>query len=159
MHSKELFKIFESDRDNSLLYQINFTENLLRTIMKRRFVNAKLNITPEQLMILSYLDDQNKGVIMQEISDILHRDNSAITRAIDTLLEKKYVEKSSIEGDRRKKMIFLTEEGKNVYLKAKAIAAVHVQEALEGLSKKNISEMFVYLNIIQENMIKLKEEL
>lgn len=141
-----------SEKENSIGYQLSYTENLHRNLLNKKFSINKLDITPEQFIILDLLTEHPTGISMQKISEKIHRDNSAITRSIDILEKKNLVSRVNAEKDRRKKIILITEQGITLLHNAKDIAKQYAKEVANGLTEKQLNDLFSILKIIQKNI-------
>lgn len=141
-----------SEKENSIGYQLSYTENLHRNLLNKKFSTNKLDITPEQFIILDLLTEHSTGISMQKISEKIHRDNSAITRSIDILEKKNLVSRVNAEKDRRKKIILITEQGIKLLHNAKDIAKQYAKEVAKGLTEKQLNDLFTILKIIQKNI-------
>ncbi|QYN51037.1 MULTISPECIES: MarR family winged helix-turn-helix transcriptional regulator [Apibacter] len=141
-----------SEKENSIGYQLSYTENLHRNLLNKKFSTNKLDITPEQFIILDLLTEHTTGISMQKISEKIHRDNSAITRSIDILEKKNLVSRVNAEKDRRKKIILITKQGITLLHNAKDIAKQYAKEVAKGLTEKQLNDLFSILKIIQNNI-------
>lgn len=141
-----------SEKENSIGYQLSYTENLHRNLLNKKFSTNKLDITPEQFIILDLLTEHTTGISMQKISEKIHRDNSAITRSIDILEKKNLVSRVNAEKDRRKKIILITKQGITLLHNAKDIAKQYAKEVAKGLTEKQLNDLFSILKIIQKNI-------
>jgi DNA-binding MarR family transcriptional regulator len=72
-----------------------------------------INISFEMLEVMGCLWRQD-GINQQEIADKTLRDKSSITYIIDNLVKRDLVKRVEDEHDRRNKMIFMTDEAKQL---------------------------------------------
>jgi MarR family transcriptional regulator, transcriptional regulator for hemolysin len=97
--------------------------------------------------------DEGKGKLsQQELADSLDLDKVAMTRALDHLVEKGYVERCDCEGDRRKYLIKLTSKAKPA---VKAIRKAYEElndEALKGVRKADRAVFLEQLTLIVGNL-------
>jgi DNA-binding MarR family transcriptional regulator len=70
-----------------------------------------LMLSPPQGIVLRFLDQPRP---MGELAALMHCDNSNMTGIVDRLEERGLVRRAAAEGDRRVKLIELTEEGSRV---------------------------------------------
>ncbi len=77
------------------------------------------DVTSAEYPILIALN-QNNGITQEELSSHLYLDKSAVTRVIQSLIEKGFVTKSKDERDLRCNRIYLTEKGREVQKPIKA---------------------------------------
>ena len=71
----------------------------------------EFDLMPPQQMMLGLLDEPRP---MGELAQQMHCDNSNITGIVDRLSERGLVERRAAEGDRRVKLIALTDEGREL---------------------------------------------
>jgi DNA-binding MarR family transcriptional regulator len=80
---------------------------------KPRFptIAAELDLHPSQAIVLRLLSEPRS---MGELAQAMHCDNSNITGIVDRLEERGLVRREAAEGDRRVKLLVLTEDGERV---------------------------------------------
>src|SRR4051794_959509 len=88
-------------------------------------------LSPPQFFALQALDEP---VPMSSVASVLRCDRSAVTWITDRLEERGYVERRADPGDRRVKLLALTEEGRRVREEIRARLAVP-PDALAHLPK------------------------
>src|SRR5262245_30271054 len=71
----------------------------------------EFDLMPPQQMILGLLDEPRP---MGELAHHMHCDNSNITGLVDRLSERGLVERQPAPGDRRVKLVALTDEGRRI---------------------------------------------
>ena len=81
----------------------------LQRLFRSRIVNGDLTL-PQILLISSIPDD---GIDMTSMSQQLGVDNSTLTRLVDVLIKRKWVEKTKDKYDRRITLLILTDEGQD----------------------------------------------
>ena len=94
-------------------------------------IQAEYGLKPPQFFALDALDEP---VPMSSVANVLRCDRSAVTWITDRLEERGYVERRSDPGDRRVKLLALTEEGRRVREEIRTRLAVP-PESLARLSK------------------------
>ena len=99
------------DISTSLTYHITKTGNVLRQLAAKRLKDAGLNITPEESTLLNQLWDQDNQSVSQ-LGKWAVKGPSTLTRQIDGLVKKGYVERSQGAEDRRVVFVRLTKAGK-----------------------------------------------
>ncbi len=142
----------------SILYQVGRLKGLSTKVATRLLKQNDLNLSMEQAHILGYLY-YTEGAYMNELSNELKVDNSAITRIIDILEKKNYVTRTASEIDRRQKLISLTEEGINEIKKTKEVTIKHKELLLKDIDKQDINLCLKLVKKMQTNMIDALEEL
>lgn len=71
----------------------------------------EFDLMPPQQMVLGLLDEPRP---MGELAQAMHCDNSNITGIVDRLTERGLVERRAAEGDRRIKLVALTQAGEEL---------------------------------------------
>ena len=72
----------------------------------------EFDLMPPQQMTLGLLLDAPRP--MGELAQLMHCDNSNITGIVDRLTERGFVERLAAEGDRRVKLVALTDTGREL---------------------------------------------
>ncbi|WP_440998778.1 MarR family winged helix-turn-helix transcriptional regulator [Fodinibius sp. SL11] len=88
--------------------------------LKSRFQEEDIDLTIEQFFILNILDNED-GLILQELAEIVDRDKSAVLRHIDGLEQHHFVTRVQDESDKRRKILLITKPGLKVLEKARAV--------------------------------------
>ena len=88
--------------------------------LKKRFQKEGINLTIEQFFILNILDNED-GLILQELAEIVDRDKSAVLRHIDGLEKNHFVTRVKDDEDKRRKLLLVTKPGIKVLEKARAV--------------------------------------
>jgi DNA-binding MarR family transcriptional regulator len=94
-------------------------------------IQAEYGLKPPQFFALQALDEP---VPMSSVANVLRCDRSAVTWITDRLEERGYVERRADPGDRRVKLLALTDEGRRVREEIRTRLAVP-PEALARLPK------------------------
>jgi DNA-binding MarR family transcriptional regulator len=84
-------------------------------------IQAVYGLKPPQFFALQAMDEP---VPMSSVANVLRCDRSAVTWITDRLEERGYVERRADPGDRRVKLLALTEEGRRVREEIRARLAV-----------------------------------
>ena len=79
----------------------------------------EFDLMPPQQMVLGLLDEPRP---MGELAQQMHCDNSNITGIVDRLTERGLVERRAAEGDRRVKLVALTDAGRAIRERARSPA-------------------------------------
>jgi DNA-binding MarR family transcriptional regulator len=112
---------------------------------------VKLDITNWYYVLLTIEEGQGR-FSQQELADQLNLDKVAMTRALDHLGEKGYIERCDCEGDRRKYLVKLTPKAKPA---VKAIRNVYEELnelALKGVKKADRAAFMAHLSAMVDNL-------
>lgn len=116
--------------------------------MRQRFSEEEINLTIEQYFVLNILDNE-EGLILQDLADLISRDKSAVLRHIDGLEQHHYVARCKDPEDKRRKILLVTKQGVKILKQAKKIAeqvndevSCHIPEKKLAEYKQNIDMMY-----------------
>ncbi len=121
----------------SLVCKMGLTLKAMLKRLSERFEENAINLTIEQYFILNLLNN-NEGLILQDIADMLDRDKSAVVRHINALEEKYFVARATCEEDKRKKLLFLTKPGLKTLKNAKDVSNEAEKELTALINKKDL---------------------
>ncbi|MBL7950583.1 MAG: MarR family transcriptional regulator [Flavobacteriales bacterium] len=102
--------------------------------------------------VLLTIEESNGKLSQQDLADRLNLDKVAMTRALDHLDAKGYVERCECEGDRRKHLIKLTPKARPA---VKAIRKAYEElneEAMKGLKKADRPVLLEQLMTMVKNL-------
>lgn len=116
------------------------------------FDNNNFEITPEQYVVLSVLDEEG-SFYQKELGEKLYKDKANITRILSILEEKNLVEKSyGVENEKQVNKVSITEKGKNVRNGIKPLVESTREEYVKDISKDDLYTCIKVLEKIQENL-------
>jgi len=110
------------------------TTRIAKLSFTKAFKKLEVDITPEQWIVLDKLDT-NGEMSQKEIGNESFKNAPTISRIIDNLVRKDYVNRVSEENDRRKTVISLTPKGKKLVDECKKEV-----DALRDLSWQKLSD-------------------
>lgn len=99
------------DISQSITYHITKTGNILRRLAAKKIRDAGLDVTPEESVFLNQLWDRDE-LSLSELGRWSVKEPSTVTRQIDALVKKGYVERHENQVDRRSVFVRLTPAGK-----------------------------------------------
>lgn len=88
---------------------IDRTYKVVRQDLINRFKEADVDLTPEQWVILSKLNEQD--MYQTDLASLSFRDKPTVSRIVDLLVKKKLVKRMQDEFDGRKYLVTLTDNG------------------------------------------------
>lgn len=124
-------------------------------VFKRELNEAQIDITLEQLGLLHAISENEQDVVQQDMADIMNKDKSAILRLIDSLEKKGLVVRSIDPQDRRKNLLFVTEQGMAVLVKIGGVAAEINPKFVENISQADLDTFFAVAEKIKQNAERL----
>ena len=138
-----------SSIDKAVAYIITSTARHLKLHLQRNL--REHNIGPEQWFLLFRLYEKD-GRSQKELADQNANDYPNITRLIDALSKKGFVERRADPSDRRKQLVFLTDSGRN-FMEGLMPWVIDVRkEVFKGISKAELFQLVDTLQKIEENL-------
>jgi len=119
--------------------------------LQKNFKQANIEITIEQWSVLYHLWKVD-GMSQQELCDATFRDKPSITRLVDNLEKLKLVKRNASKEDRRKNLIVLSPEGKELEEHCMVVANTTLNEALSGVTNGQIEIAKEVLQMVYDNL-------
>ena len=115
-------------------YYLERTTRQVKLAFTQAFLVADIDLTPEQWVILDHLMTDN-GLSQTDLAGKSYKNAPTVSRIIDVLERKKFVERQRFENDRRRYKIFLTPEGRAI-----AERALPIAEELRSVGWKGLND-------------------
>ncbi|MCH9813564.1 MAG: MarR family transcriptional regulator [Epsilonproteobacteria bacterium] len=119
------------DKETALGYQIHITANLMRNNFND-FLKP-YDIYTEQYGVLCVLNDQD-NLTLSQIAELIYKDKPTVTRLIDSLEKRGFINKSPSPTDRRASLVTMTQKGQNLYDEIGAclkIAKMNIEQRID----------------------------
>ena len=126
------------------------TTRLMKAMYQRAFKEAGYDITPEQWVLVDHLA-ANGSASQTDLANGTFKDAPTVSRIIDKLTKKNYVERARFPNDRRRYQIALTEHGKSSHRVLRPIVQQLRVQAWGGLTEKDHADLSRILDRIREN--------
>ena len=123
--------------EDRFIFLISKVCQKLITNLQKSFSESGIEVTPIQVMLLFFLQ-QNNGLSLTQISQGLMLENPTVTGLIDRLEKSGYVKRSDHPSDRRVYLVYLTEKGSMVAKRALPIIKRLNEQIKEGYSEEEI---------------------
>ena len=120
--------------DKKIGFLLERTTRIAKLSFTKAFKKLKVDITPEQWIVMDKLD-MNGEMSQKQIGNDSFKNAPTISRIIDNLVKKGFVNRISEESDRRKTIISLTEDGKKIVKLCRSEI-----DALRDLSWSNLTD-------------------
>ncbi len=133
------------------LYWVNRLSAISRRELGLRFKAAGHDVSPEEWAILLLLwreDSQNPG----EMSARTVRDPTTMTRLIDGMVRKGFVERRADTSDRRRSNICLTQMGRGLEPALISLAKPMIESGMAGISEEDLKTTVQVLAKMVANM-------
>lgn len=133
-----------------LFYTLEKSIKSYRQFAQRRINKLDRDITIDQWLTLKTLDD-HPGIAQKEIASRVFKDQASITRIIDALVQKGYLQRKDHEQDRRRFSLVLSPLGEMVLAELDPIIKENRNTALQGLSITEVRKLRTHLEQIIQN--------
>jgi len=141
----------QSDREPLTRDMFALASYLLRTANVRTFKTiGELDMSFTQLKVLSALEMDGEECSVKALADSMGVSLAAMSRAVDGLFERGFVERDEDPADRRMKRVSLTADGRAVPLALNAARLSALQETIGSLSDDEAQALEHALALILE---------
>lgn len=134
----------------TIFYQIERAIKVYRQFAALNIKAVHPDLTLDQSLLLIYLKN-HPGVMLSELADLLFKDNASLTRMIDSMVNKGYLNKGANAQDRRKAAVSLSAHGEKVIESLTVIIRQNRQVALQQISSDEASQLTLVLNKLISN--------
>lgn len=124
----------------TLACKMGFTLKGILRLLDDQFSKENIDLTLEQYFLLNILSNE-EGLIIQDLSEILDRDKSAITRHINGLEENNFVIRTPDPEDRRRKILLVTQTGMQELDRAQALDKQIQDSITRHISDNKLEEL------------------
>lgn len=132
-------------------FLLDRTARRVKQYAQSKFKMGDFDVTVDQWLILKNLEEN--GILSQtELASLVFKDHPTLTRIIDILCKKGYVERVPNPSDRRSFQLLLTDDGINKVSELKPQVANIREKAWENLGQKDFEEFKRILNTIYNNL-------
>lgn len=114
-------------------------------------------LTPGQPKVLDYLLHHN-GAIQKEIAIFCHIEPASLTAILNGMENKGYIERRSLNNNRRSLHVYLTETGKKYADRLNLEFARIEAEALRGFDEADTQKIYDLLSRISQNMLNIQKK-
>jgi DNA-binding MarR family transcriptional regulator len=132
-------------------FLLDRTARRVKQYAQRKFKLEDFDLTVDQWLILKNLSE-NELLSQSELAQLVFKDQPTLTRIIDLLTKKGYVERMPHPMDRRSFQLLLTESGVNKVKELKPKVASIREKAWENLNEDDFEEFKRILNTIYNNL-------
>jgi DNA-binding MarR family transcriptional regulator len=112
-------------------------------------------VTGEQFDILLHLWDTD-GQHQQKLAEVLYRDKTTMTRAINSLEALNLVKRISNKNDKRQRLVYLSKPGKKIAKELTSLAQVILLKTQKGIDP---AELTISKNVLRKFIETLSKEL
>ena len=128
---------------------IDRTYKVVRQDLINRFKTAGIDLTPEQFVILSKLEDQQQS--QTDLASDSFKDKPTVSRILDLLVKKGFVIREQDPSDGRRYLISLTAEGSSILEESKPHVYASRETGWKNLEESEYQELKRLLDKIFNN--------
>ncbi len=132
-------------------FLLDRTARRVKQYAQQKFKLGDFDITVDQWLILKNLSE-NDLLSQTELAQMVFKDQPTLTRIIDILVKKGFVQRVPHPLDRRSFQLLLTNEGQSKVNELKPQIASIREKAWENLNKSDFEEFKRILNTIYNNL-------
>ncbi len=134
----------------TIFHTIESTIKAYRKFAQKNISEQIEDMTIDQGMVLLFLNE-HPDLSQKEIAELVFKDNASMTRMIDTMVQKKYLERALNPEDRRRHKIEITNKGKGVLETLPPIIHHNRNSSLKGITKNELKQLEIILSKIKTN--------
>ena len=123
----------------------------MRQEMYRRFARLGLEMTPEQWVVLVRLWERD-GRTQNQLSDETLRDKYTMSRMLDGMEKRGWLERRPDPGDGRSRLVFLTRAGLELEARLVPVARELVEDLLRGIPEVELEITLRTLRRMADNV-------
>jgi len=131
-------------------YLLERTSRQVKLSFSQAFKALKIDLTPEQWVLLENLYNEN-GISQTELAERIFKNTPTISRILDLLCEKGYTARKRFENDRRRHRVFLTQEGKDVVEQLQPTVKQLREQGWQQLNEEDYAHLNRILTRVFEN--------
>lgn len=149
----EILKMNLDTPTQTVLYAIEQAIKEYRKFCQKNISELISDITVDQGLVLIIID-KNPKMTQKEMADLVFKDDASMTRMINLMVKKEYLERLINENDRRRFLLEITAKGKEALEKLQPAIEYNRSTALKGLSTTEILQLY---NSLQKIIANCKE--
>lgn len=146
------------DFENSIGPWLGKTVKILEYYLQERFKQHGLDLTKEQMVVLKKLHDED-GLSQNELAFLTLRNKSSLTRLLSKMEKKGYINRMQSSKDKRINNVFLTNFGKDTFMKTKPAIKEMITVTEQNISEVEKQQIIRTLKKIQSNFDSNSESL
>ena len=138
--------------DNSIGRLVGMTSRAIHNRLSRDLEASGFDLSAEQWIVLANID-RYEGHCQQFLADFCGKEKTSITRLLDTMESRGFIRRESASDDRRRNMVYLTEQGQKLLAKVRPTVEKTLGLAVEGVERTDFEVckrvlMQVYGNVL-----------
>lgn len=142
--------VLDERLEQVLFYTLEKAIKSYRQYAQRRLGELDHDITIDQWLTLKTIQD-NPGIPQSEIAFRVFKDQASITRIIDALVQKGFLNRTSHKQDRRRFSLQISRSGKTVLADLAPVIQKNRSTALQGFESDEVNTLKTQLERIIKN--------
>lgn len=126
---------------DTVCYKLTMAFNQILELSKDDF--QEIGITRSNYATMHFIFEA-PGITQAELADVMHKDRNVITKTIDKLEEKQYVQRVRGQKDRRSFALYLTETGERIIHDYWPVIVAGEEERLQRIPEEH-RQLFVQM--------------
>ncbi len=132
-------------------FQLERTLKALKAATQKRFNELGVSITVEQWSVLQQIG-RTQFISQVELAALSEKDRPTITRILDLLAQKGWIERKHSATDRRAFIVGLTPQGRTLVNKLQPDVSKVRHAAWKGLTERDFTNLQKVLDTIRQNL-------
>ncbi|EON79400.1 Transcriptional regulator, MarR family [Lunatimonas lonarensis] len=132
-------------------FLLDRTARRVKQYAQRKFKQQAFDVTVDQWLVLKNLSE-GEALSQSELAQLVFKDQPTLTRIIDLLCKKGYVERQPHPLDRRSFLLLLTQAGREKVGELKPQVSSIREEAWKNLNQEDFNEFKRILDTIYSNL-------
>lgn len=132
-------------------FLLDRTARKVKQYAQHQFKTGEFDVTVDQWLVLKNLSE-NELLSQTELANLVFKDHPTLTRIIDLLCKKRYVERLPHPQDRRSFQLHLTNQGLEKVCELKPKILEIREKAWENLTPRDFDEFKRILDTIYKNL-------
>ncbi len=143
----------------SLGHLTGLASRLFNRLLTQRFKQASIDMTAEQWGVILVLKNHelknNEPMTQSQISELLYLEKSSVSRSIDGLEKRGWIERQRSSSDSRSKFVSLTQQSLAVVERCSEIAATVLADAQQGIEEAELERTKQHLALVVRQLRQL----
>lgn len=131
-------------------YQLEKSIKSYRRYAQTRFKDNGIDITIDQWLVLNALSE-NEEITQSDLAEIVFKDKASMTRLIELLVLKKYVQRTAHDTSRRRFKLTITPKGHELIRQILPLVKENRKQALKQINFQELQQTEVVLKQISAN--------
>lgn len=139
----------KSERTRDLFLRLLSTRMAFRQTIQRVLKRNKIEITFEMLQVMHCLW-LKEGVSQQYLAEKTAKDKACLTNLINNLEKKNWVARKEDMSDKRNRLIFLTDEGRNLSQQVRPLLDEIYSKITDKMTERKVQTIINHLMKVSE---------